>query len=88
MVTIEQKLFVSGGKKPWVIEQDKIEHWAFGFVLSFLGMFFSPLFLLGYIFAFGKETYDKYYGTGWDDGDLLATVIGAGTAVVLAIVII
>ncbi len=70
------------------IDQDKIEHWAFGFVLSFLGIFFFPLLLLGYIFAFGKETYDKYYGTGWDDGDLLATVIGSGTAILLIIVVI
>jgi len=71
-----------------MIQQDKIEHWAFGFVLSFLGIFFFPLLLLGYIFAFGKETYDKYYGTGWNDEDLLASVIGAGTAILLIIVVI
>lgn len=62
------------------IEQDKINHWAFGFVLSFTGIFFSPLVFLGYAFAFGKEIYDRYYGNGWSNGDIVATVAGALTA--------
>lgn len=71
----------------YIIKQDKVEHWAFGFVLTFFGIFFLPLLLLGYIFAFGKETYDKYYGTGWNDDDLLATLIGCGMAVLFVIVV-
>jgi len=62
------------------ITQDKIEHWAFGFVLSFLGIFFFPLIFLGYAFAFGKEIYDRHYGRGWSNGDITATVAGALTA--------
>ena len=63
-----------------IIEQDKVEHFAFGFVLSFMGIFYFPLVWLGYGFAFGKELYDKHYGTGWNDSDIIATIAGALTA--------
>lgn len=62
------------------IAQDKVEHFAFGFVLSFMGIFYFPLVWLGYGFAFGKELYDKYYGTGWNQTDIIATIVGALTA--------
>jgi len=64
-----------------MIGQDKIEHWAFGFVLSFLGLFYQPLIWSGMIFAFGKELYDHRYGTGWDWKDLQATLIGSVCAI-------
>ena len=70
-----------------LVEQDKIEHFAFGFVLSFMGIIYLPLLLLGYVFAFGKEIYDRYHGTGWSNGDITATVAGALTAWTIILVV-
>jgi len=70
------------------IEQDKVEHFAFGFVLSFMGIIYLPLLFLGYAFGYGKELYDHKYGTGFDIDDLFATTLGAGLALVLVVVVI
>jgi len=71
-----------------VIQQDKIEHWAFGFVLSLFAII-DPLFIFfGLTFGVGKEIYDHFYGRGWNMNDLVATSIGAFTAMVFLVVAI
>jgi len=59
-----------------MIQQDKIEHWAFGFVLTLFALIDTSFIFLGLIFAIGKETYDHFYGKGWDNRDILATCMG------------
>jgi len=64
------------------LNQDKVEHWAFGFVLS-LGVFFNPwLFVIGVAFAIGKEVYDMKHGK-FDVFDIMATMVGVFCAVSL-----
>jgi len=41
-----------------MIQQDKVEHWAFGFTLSMFGVIDSWFVFNGLIFAIGKELYD------------------------------
>ena len=77
------KLFKSGGKKPWVIEQDKVEHWAFGFVLTFFAIINPWLIFLGYAFGIVKELDDYRTKGKLDLTDMLATFIGAGMALVM-----
>ena len=65
------------------VGQDKVEHWAFGFTLTFFGLIYEPLFVLGIVFAFAKEIYDyfhrRYYHIkdGFDEKDLAFTLNGA-----------
>lgn len=59
-----------------MIQQDKIEHWAFGFVLTLFALIDTVFIFSGIVFAVSKETYDHYYGKGWDSFDLWATLIG------------
>lgn len=65
-----------------VIGQDKIEHWAFGFVFTIFAIIDPILVWCGFIFAFGKELYDHFYGKGWCWLDLNATLIGILTGIV------
>ncbi len=66
-----------------MINQDKVEHWAFGFVLTFFALINPWLIFLGYAFGVGKEIYDyKSKGT-FDLTDMLYTFIGAGMALVM-----
>ncbi len=60
--------------------QDKIEHWAFGFVLTLLYLIHPTLIFSGLVFGIGKEIYDHYYGKGADPWDLIATLAGVVTA--------
>lgn len=78
---INLKLFKSG-KIPRVIEQDKVEHWAFGFVLTFFAIINPWLIFLGYAFGIGKEIMDYRKGRP-DLKDMLATFVGAGMALIL-----
>ena len=65
---------------------DKIQHFIAGFLLSITGIIYTPLLLLGFIFAFGKEWYDGYTGRGVVEiNDIVATLLGAILA--LAIVV-
>ena len=64
---------------------DKILHFIAGFLLSLTGIIYTPLLLLGFIFAFGKEFYDYYTKTGVEINDIIATLLGAILA--LAIVV-
>lgn len=59
-----------------MIQQDKIEHWAFGFVLTLFAII-DPVFVwCGFIFAFGKETLDYIKRRRWDWLDINATLLG------------
>ena len=70
-----------------VIQQDKIEHWAFGFVFSLFAII-NPVFLLfGLAFGLGKEAYDYYTKKRWDCVDLWATCIGVWTAIMFLVVV-
>ena len=61
---------------------DKILHFIVGFLLSITGIIFTPFLLLGFIFAFGKEIYDKYSKKGVPEiNDIIATLIGSILAV-------
>lgn len=63
---------------------DKVLHFIAGFLLSITGVIFSPLLLLGFIFAFGKEWYDGYTGKGVVEvNDIIATLLGAILAVII-----
>jgi len=65
-----------------MIQQDKVEHWAFGFVLTFFALINPWLIFLGYAFGIGKEIYD-YRKERFDLTDMLFTFIGAGMALVI-----
>ena len=61
---------------------DKILHFIAGLLLSLTGIIYTPLLLLGFIFAFGKEWYDGYTKTGVVEiNDIIATLLGAILAV-------
>ena len=60
-----------------MVAQDKIEHWAFGFVLTFFGLIYEPLHGLGIFFAIAKEFYDWKKGRPFDEIDLAFTLNGA-----------
>ena len=63
---------------------DKIQHFIAGFLLSITGIIYTPLLLLGFIFAFGKELYDGYTGRGVVEiNDIVATLLGATLAVII-----
>jgi len=64
------------------MNQDKVEHWAFGFILTFFALINPWLILLGYSFGVGKEIYDYRKGR-FDLTDMLATFTGAGMALIL-----
>ncbi len=66
----------------YIIKQDKVEHWAFGFVLTLFAIINPWLIFLGYAFGIGKEIYDHRKGR-FDLKDLLATYIGAGMALIM-----
>ena len=65
-----------------MIQQDKIEHWAFGFALTWLALIHPMLIFTGYAFGVGKELWDHRKGR-FDLKDMLATFIGAGMALVM-----
>lgn len=67
------------------MQQDKRNHMALGFFLSFLGVFCTPLVALGFLFGVAKEVRDLMgYGTPeWLD--LWATWLGSLIATILVI---
>jgi hypothetical protein len=67
---------------------DKVLHFIVGFILSISGVIYTPLIILGFIFAFGKEWYDGYTKTGVVEiNDIIATLLGAIMAVVIVLLI-
>ena len=64
-----------------MIQQDKVEHWAFGFVFTFFALVNPWLIFLGYVFGIGKEILDYREGK-FDLTDMLFTFIGAGMALI------
>jgi len=67
----------------YIIEQDKVEHWAFGFVLTLFAIAYPPLIFTGYAFGIVKEINDYRTKGRFDLKDMLATFIGAGMALVM-----
>lgn len=63
---------------------DKVLHFIVGLILSLTGLIYTPLLLLGFIFAFGKEWYDDFTKKGVVEmNDIIATSLGAILAVVI-----
>lgn len=65
-----------------LIKQDKIEHWAFGFVLTLFYLVHPYLGFSGSVFAIGKEMYDAHFGSGWDNNDIWATLTGVLSGII------
>lgn len=65
-----------------MIQQDKVEHWAFGFVLTFFALINPMLIFTGYAFTIVKEL-DDWRNGKFDGADMLAGFVGAGMALVL-----
>jgi len=66
-----------------MVKQDKVEHWAFGFVLTLFAIINPWLIFLGYAFGIGKEVYDYKVKKRYELYDILATFIGAGMALIM-----
>ena len=71
-----------------MLGQDKIEHWAFGFVLTWFGIINPWLTFTALAFAIGKELYDWKFKAHFDILDVYATIIGFVMAIVLLEVIL
>jgi len=69
------------------MNQDKIEHWAFGFVLSIGVFWYEPLIFGGVLFTALKEIYDIKYGT-IDVNDAIAGVIGVFSVLGIYLVVL
>lgn len=65
-----------------MVQQDKVEHWAFGFVLTFFALIHPMLIFTGYAFTILKEI-DDWKNGKFDAKDMLAGFIGAGMALVM-----
>ena len=68
---------------------DKIQHFIMGFLLSILGVGWTPLILLGFMFGIGKEVYDYITKRGvaeWED--MAYTFYGAILALIIVLMVI
>ena len=68
---------------------DKIQHFIAGFLLSMLGIVWTPLILLGFMFGIGKEVYDYISKKGvaeWED--MAYTFYGAILALIIVLMVI
>ena len=68
---------------------DKIQHFIVGFLLSMLGIVWTPLILLGFMFGIGKEVYDYISKRGvaeWED--MAYTFYGAILALIIVLMVI
>jgi len=70
------------GSNP-IITSNKINHWAFGFVLTLFGVIAWPLAFLGFAFAYIKELHDWKEKGKFDFEDWLATITGAVCGVIM-----
>ena len=66
-----------------MVAQDKVEHWAFGFVLTLFALINPWLIFTGYAFGIVKEIDDYRTKGKFDLMDMLSTFIGAGMALVM-----
>jgi hypothetical protein len=65
---------------------DKTQHFIAGFLLSILGLIWTPLILLGFIFGIGKEAYDYISGKGVAEwADMAYTFYGAILALIIVL---
>lgn len=68
---------------------DKIQHFIAGFLLSMLGIVWTPLIILGFIFGIGKEVYDYISKKGVAEwADMAYTFYGAILALIIVLGII
>ena len=51
---------------------DKFMH----FMSGAAGYGITDSWIIVFIMAFGKELYDKYWGSGWNNKDAFATILG------------
>ena len=68
---------------------DKAQHFIMGFLLSILGVGWTPLILLGFMFGIGKEVYDYISKKGvaeWED--MAYTFYGAILALIIVLMVI
>jgi len=65
-----------------MVNQDKVEHWAFGFVLTLFALIHPIFIFTGYGFTILKE-FDDWRNGKFDAKDMLAGFVGAGMALVL-----
>ena len=63
-----------------MVAQDKIEHWAFGFVLTFFGLILWPFYFAGVGFTILKEIEDSRAGKPFDLKDISYGIFGANCA--------
>ena len=65
---------------------DKTQHFIAGFLLSILGLIWTPLILLGFMFGIGKEIYDYISGKGVAEwADMPSTFYGAILALIIVL---
>ena len=65
---------------------DKTQHFIVGFLLSMLGIVWTPLILLGFMFGIGKEVYDYISKKGVADwADMVYTFYGAILALIIVL---
>ena len=68
---------------------DKIQHFIAGFLLSILGIVWTPLILLGFMFGIGKEVYDYISKKGVAEwADMAYTFYGAILALIIVLGIV
>lgn len=66
-----------------MIPQDKIEHWAFGFTLTFFGLILWPFYFTGIGFTILKEIEDHRMGKPFDIIDIAYGFNGSLCAVAM-----
>ena len=68
---------------------DKVQHFIMGFLLSILGVGWTPLILLGFMFGIGKEVYDYISKRGVAEwADMAYTFYGAILALIIVLMVI
>ena len=66
--------------------KNKVQHFIAGFLLSILGLIWTPLILLGFMFGIGKEAYDYISGKGVSEwADMAYTFYGAILALIIVL---
>ncbi len=70
------------GEEEELITQDKVEHWAFGFIFTFFALIHPIFIFTGYGFTVAKEL-DDWSNGRFDAHDMLAGFVGAGMAFIL-----
>ena len=66
---------------------DKLKHFIIGFGLSTFGWLWTPLYVLGFIAGWAKELWDSKGHGEASFMDMLATWAGAGTAILIGVIV-